>query len=218
MPQAQWLLQNGSSLTECDNDGYTSLILAACGGNIELVRFLLQQGSSLDDRNNNGDSALLLAAYCSHRDLVDWLLQNGSALAETNKTGMGVLISAANGGNCEVVELLLQRISENGAACGDGIEHTDEGGYTPLLLAAQRGHIDVVRLLVSYGADTHARTSRCGNVDMISGPFLPHFSAPTHPHKRRGICSTWCACRSDAEWQSDVVPDSRFFLNSRFTS
>eukprot|EP00040_Diaphanoeca_grandis_P037084 m.239844 g.239844 ORF g.239844 m.239844 type:complete len:735 (+) comp33752_c0_seq4:431-2635(+) len=163
LEMAKWLLQNGSSLTECDNDGYTSLILAACGGNVELVQFLLSQGSSLADRNNNGDSALLLAAYCSHRELVDWLLKNGSSLAEKNKTGMGVLISASNGGNCEVVELLLQHVAQQGADCGDSLEHIDEGGYTPLLLAAQRGHIDVVRLLASYGANVKARTTRHDN-------------------------------------------------------
>lgn len=163
LEMAKWLLSHGSSLDECDNDGYTSLILAACGGNVDLVKFLLANGSSLEDRNNNGDSALLLAAYCSHKDLVDWLIRNGSSLAEKNKTGMGVLISASNGGNIDVVELLLQRITEAGPDCGDGLEHTDEGGYTPLLLAAQRGHLDVVKLLVSYGANIQARTTRHDN-------------------------------------------------------
>eukprot|EP00036_Acanthoecidae_sp_10tr_P016488 CAMPEP_0206303040 /NCGR_PEP_ID=MMETSP0106_2-20121207/9032_1 /ASSEMBLY_ACC=CAM_ASM_000206 /TAXON_ID=81532 /ORGANISM="Acanthoeca-like sp., Strain 10tr" /LENGTH=737 /DNA_ID=CAMNT_0053733823 /DNA_START=349 /DNA_END=2562 /DNA_ORIENTATION=+ len=163
LEMAKWLLENGSSLDECDNDGYTSLILAACGGNIELVRFLIEQGASLKERNSNGDSALLLAAYCSHRDLVDWLLKNGASLAEKNNTGMGVLISAANGGNVETVELLLQRIAEAGPECQDSIESTDEGGYTPLLLAAQRGHLDVVKLLAAYGANLHARTTRHDN-------------------------------------------------------
>eukprot|EP00035_Acanthoeca_spectabilis_P022383 m.443422 g.443422 ORF g.443422 m.443422 type:complete len:728 (-) comp18962_c0_seq1:215-2398(-) len=163
LEMAKWLLDNGSSLDECDNDGYTSLILAACGGNIELVRFLIEQGASLKERNSNGDSALLLAAYCSHRDLVDWLLKNGASLAEKNNTGMGVLISAANGGNVETVELLLQRIAEEGPECPDSLESTDEGGYTPLLLAAQRGHLDVVKLLAAYGANLHARTTRHDN-------------------------------------------------------
>lgn len=167
LEMTKWLLDHGSSLDECDGDGYTSLILAACGGNIDLVEYLLTRGSNLNDRNNNGDSALLLAAYCSHRDLVDWLLHNGSCLSEKNKTGMGVLISAANGGDCETVELLLQRIAEAGPGCEDGLEHTDEGGYTPLLLAAQRGHFDVVKMLLAYGSNVTARTSRHDN-DVIA--------------------------------------------------
>jgi ankyrin repeat protein len=166
LEMAAWLLKNGSTMTEADNDGYTSLILGACGGNIELVNFFLENGAHLSERNHNGDTALLLAAYCGHHDLVEWLLDNGSSLGERNNTGMGVLISAANGGNLEVVQLLLRRISEaegTGDDCGDGLEHTDEGGYTPFLLAAQRGHLNVVQFLAAYGANIQARTSRHDN-------------------------------------------------------
>lgn len=163
LEMASWLLNHGSTMSEADNDGYTSLILAACGGNIELVQFFIDNGASLRERNNNGDTALLLAAYCGHHDLVEWLLDNGSQLSERNNTGMGVLISAANGGNVEVVQLLLRRISMAGDNCGDGLECTDEGGYTPFLLAAQRGHLSVVQLLAAFGANIQARTTRHDN-------------------------------------------------------
>lgn len=159
LEMARWLLDNGASLDEADYDGYTSLILAACGGNVDLVKFFISRGALVKEQNSNGDTALLLASYCGHRDLVDWLLKNGSSLDEKNDTGMGALISAANGGVPEVVDLLLQRIAESGPGCGDGLESTDEGGYTPLLLAAQRGHLDVVKLLAGYGANIHALTS-----------------------------------------------------------
>lgn len=163
LEMSRWLLENGSSLNEVDNDGYTSLILAACGGNIDLVDFFLEHGSRLDEKNDNGDTALLLAAYCGHRSLVAWLLDHGSSLAERNKTNMGVLISAANGGSTEVVELLIERIAKAGDGCGDGLESTDEGGYTALLLAAQRGHLEVVQLLAAFGANVQARTTRHDN-------------------------------------------------------
>eukprot|EP00038_Savillea_parva_P005785 m.159972 g.159972 ORF g.159972 m.159972 type:complete len:764 (+) comp11885_c0_seq1:337-2628(+) len=159
LEMAEWLLDHGASLTEADYDGYTSLILAACGGNIDLVRFFIRKGAVIKERNSNGDTALLLASYCGHRDLVDWLLKNGSTLDEKNETGMGALISAANGGVPDVVELLIQRIAEAGPDCADGIESTDEGGYTPLLLAAQRGHLEVVKLLAQYGANVQAVTT-----------------------------------------------------------
>lgn len=159
LEMAEWLLSHGASLDEADYDGYTSLILAACGGNIDLVKFFLDRGASIKERNGNGDTALLLAAYCGNRELVDWLLTNGSSLSEKNDTGMGALISAANGGDVDVVELLLQRIHEAGPDCGDGLENTDEGGYTPLLLAAQRGHLDVVKILAMYGANIMAETA-----------------------------------------------------------
>lgn len=172
LEMSQWLLENGSQLSEADYDGYTSLILAACGGNIDLVKFFISKGASLKEQNSNGDTALLLASYCGNRDLVDWLLRNGSSLDEKNFTGMGALVSAANGGSTEVVELLLQRISEYGPDCGDSIESMDEGGYTPLLLAAQRGHLDVVKLLAKYGANLHAVTNtHQNNAIVLAGDF-----------------------------------------------
>ena len=168
----RWLLNNGASLKEADYDGYTSLILAACGGNVELVDFFISQGAWIKERNSNGDTALLLASYCGYRDLVDWLLENGASLDERNDTGMGALISAANGGVPEVVELLLQRIAEAGPDCGDSLESTDEGGYTPLLLAAQRGHLEVVKLLAAYGANVQAVTSlHHNNAIMLANEF-----------------------------------------------
>lgn len=174
LEMAKWLLQHGSSLKEADYDGYTSLILAACGGNIELVKFFLAKGSDIKERNSNGDTALLLAAYCGNRDLVDWLLANGSELSEKNDTGMGPLISAANGGDAGVVELLLQRVTESGPNCGDSIENTDEGGYTPLLLAAQRGHLKVVRLLAQYGANHNAQTTAHHNTALSLAVDFPN--------------------------------------------
>ena len=161
LDMADWLIRQGSSLTEKDNDGYSSLILAACGGNIDLVEYFLDGGALLTERNNNGDSCLLLAAYCGHTDLVEWLMARGASLTEVNKTRMGVLISASNGGHLDTVKMIHRYV---GTA---GLEETDEGGYTPLLLAAQRGHFEVVKYLAAQGANLHARTSRHNN-DAIS--------------------------------------------------
>ena len=46
---------------QADNDGYTALILAACGGNVELVKFFVSRGAALTEINQNGDTALLLS-------------------------------------------------------------------------------------------------------------------------------------------------------------
>lgn len=37
---------------------------------------------------------------------------------------------------------------------------TDDRGFTPLHLASERGHQNVVRLLVEYGADLEQRDSK----------------------------------------------------------
>lgn len=125
-----------------------------------MVEFFLSLGALVTETNDNGDTPLLLAAYCGHTELIQWLLDNGAKLSERNNTEMGPLISAANGGSVEAVQLLLKQIAKAGADCGDGIENTDQGGYTPLLLAAQRGHKSIVHLLATHGANLEAKTER----------------------------------------------------------
>eukprot|EP00729_Bicosta_minor_P009647 gene9647-16890_t len=171
LDMVKWLLGRDSSLDEKDEDGYTPLILAACGGNIDMVQYFLSLGADVSERNQNGDTPLLLAAYCGHSKLVVWLLDNGASLWERNGTGMGALISAANGGNVEVVKQLLQWVAVEGSACGDSIENVDQGGYTPLLLAAQRGYPDVVQLLAMHGGNVHAKTLQHNNgVEELAHP------------------------------------------------
>jgi len=163
LEMVKWLIKNGAKMDEKDEDGYTPLILAACGGNIKMVEYFLKLGASVTEVNGNGDTPLLLAAYCGHDALVEWLLANGASLSERNGTGMGALISAANGGNVRVVKLLLNRIAVEGDECMDSIESVDQGGYTPLLLAVQRGYPEVVRLLAMHGANLQAKTARLDN-------------------------------------------------------
>ena len=46
-----------------------------------------------------------------------------------------------------------------------------------------------------------------GNFDIIFGRFVARFSALSHPHTRRVLCSSWYPCWVGAEWclQSDGV-------------
>lgn len=175
LEMCRYLLDNGSSIEEKDNDDYNSIILAACSGSIDLVKFFLDRGASAQSRNSNGDGALLLSAYCGHAPLVAWLLDNGySSLDESNNTRMGVLISAANGGSLEVIQLLLDRMR------GLDLEATDEGGYSSFLLACQRGHFSCVQLLAAYGSNLHAQTTRHRNNAIALAIDFPEVQAYLH--------------------------------------
>lgn len=84
---AEWLLRHGAALDERESNGATPLLVAACGGSLDLVRFFVSKGALLTECNTNGDTALLLAAYCGHVRLVDWLLHNGAVATESNEAG-----------------------------------------------------------------------------------------------------------------------------------
>uniref|UniRef100_A0A1X7SWL9 Uncharacterized protein n=1 Tax=Amphimedon queenslandica TaxID=400682 RepID=A0A1X7SWL9_AMPQE len=85
--------------------------------------------------------------------------------------GDTALIAAAEGGNCDVVELLLKKgadlsDSNNLLNCTCNLfkqleksldvyykSHGLQEGYTALIEAADRGHYDIVQLLLNNGAD-----------------------------------------------------------------
>ena len=59
------------------------------------------------------------------------------------------IFNAADQGNIEAVKKHL--------ADGVGVNKKDKGGYTPLHMAAFRGHKEVVELLITKGAEVNAK-------------------------------------------------------------
>lgn len=63
-----------------------------------------------------------------------------------------LLLLAARRGSMEVCDEIL-------GSCNVRVDVHDEAHKTPLLLASEEGHLSVVKLLLSKGADVHARDS-----------------------------------------------------------
>lgn len=61
------------------------------------------------------------------------------------------ILWATNENKADLVESILQR----DVTCKDAV---DEDGYTPLHRACYSNHVDIANILLSYGADVHART------------------------------------------------------------
>jgi ankyrin repeat protein len=117
------------------NLGGTSLMMAAFGGNADIVRHLLDRGVAAD--------AIAGEPPDSHaRSRSD----RGSAGEESSERGDTALLMAARGrGTAEVVRLLV--------GAGGDPNMSDYLGFTPLGEAAARGAGDVVRALLEVGAD-----------------------------------------------------------------
>ncbi|KAK4319835.1 hypothetical protein Pmani_009253 [Petrolisthes manimaculis] len=70
-------------------------------------------------------------------------------------TGSHPLHAAAFKGSAQLVKILLKK--------AEGVDVTDNDGFTPLMVAALKGHTDVVKELLGYGADLNARTRTSGH-------------------------------------------------------
>lgn len=121
-----------------DKSGNTPLSLACQNGHTEIVKLLLEKGA-------NASSLPTPAILCQKGDTqtINLLIQRGANQFE-------FLYTACQEGNVFTVEVLLNNMQPK------NIDAPDKQGNTPLLIAYQYGHIDVIKLLIKRGANTSA--------------------------------------------------------------
>uniref|UniRef100_I3MC48 Protein phosphatase 1 regulatory subunit 12C n=1 Tax=Ictidomys tridecemlineatus TaxID=43179 RepID=I3MC48_ICTTR len=184
----RFLVEQGATVNQADNEGWTPLHVAASCGYLDIARYLLSHGANIAAVNSDGDLPLdlaesdamegLLKAEIAHRgvdveaakraeeelllhDTRCWL--NGGAMPEARhpRTGASALHVAAAKGYIEVMRLLLQ--------AGYDPELRDGDGWTPLHAAAHWGVEDACRLLAEHGGGmdslTHAGQRPCDLAD-----------------------------------------------------
>ncbi|XP_028169065.1 uncharacterized protein LOC114359033 [Ostrinia furnacalis] len=119
---------------------------------------------------------------------VRYLVAAGCDINIQGPEGMTALHIAAQGGDVELCTALLE--------AGDvSVDSRDLGGWTPLVWAAENDHVDVVRLLLSRGADATTRDSEgngCVHWCALAGharslrlllAAAPHAHAAPNAHK-----------------------------------
>ncbi|XP_046582135.1 putative ankyrin repeat protein RF_0381 [Haliotis rubra] len=89
----------------------------------------------------------MAAALRGHRDMVELLARRGADVSLVDDGGNNILHYACEGGDRETVEFVLSL---------DGVDINSRGEWrsrAQVMVAARRGHRDVVEFLVSRGAD-----------------------------------------------------------------
>jgi ankyrin repeat protein len=132
-------------------DGSTPLQWAVYNGDLAEVRRLLRAGADVTLANHYGATPMSLAADVANTEMLKLLLEAGANVESPNADGQTALHAVARTGNVEAAKLLL----EQGAAV-DAKEKF--GGQTPLMWASARRHPEMMRLLISKGADVNARS------------------------------------------------------------
>ena len=136
-----------------DKLGISPVVGASFSGHTELVDFLIKKGAFVS--GDRGSLALQGAILCGHIDTVKLLLKNGITPKAVNLPST-LLTSAAANGYLGIVEILLSNdINVDGMKDG----RYSFNAYTPLMAASESGHIEIVRLLLSKGANKHIKTT-----------------------------------------------------------
>jgi ankyrin repeat protein len=141
----------GGSEAEPTRISPDDLRLAAFDGDETTVRKALASGTNVNATDPERSlTPLHMAAYNGHADVVRLLLENGAQLDARDIEGKTPLLHACTGPFAETVELLLSAGADVNAS-----ETTE--AFTPLMMGAGLGEIDVVKVLLRHNADKRLR-------------------------------------------------------------
>ncbi|XP_055599770.1 serine/threonine-protein phosphatase 6 regulatory ankyrin repeat subunit A isoform X2 [Uranotaenia lowii] len=126
----------------------TPLHLAAASGQMNVCKLLLELGANIDATDDVGQKPIHVAAQNNYSEVAKlFLQQHPNLVMATSKDGNTCAHIAAMQGSVRVIEELM-KFDRNGVISTRN-KLTDS---TPLQLAAEGGHADVVKVLVRAGA------------------------------------------------------------------
>lgn len=148
---------------------------AVSRGDLSAMSEALADGADLEGRDAEGRTAMLNATRAAEADCFQLLLKAGSNPYQADYLGRSALHSAAYGwpGRREDAVATARTLIERGVAVDAG----DYDGWTPVMIAADEGHEEIVELLIEAGADVRAKdktgatslhwASRSGHAEVV---------------------------------------------------
>ncbi|CAM4639662.1 unnamed protein product [Lepidochelys olivacea] len=124
----------------------TPLHAAAQKGYLEICHVLLQAGANINAVDKTRRTPLMEAVVSNQVETARYIVRRGGCVYSKEEDGSTCLHHAAKCGNLAMVSLLL--------ATGQvDVNAQDNGGWTPIIWAAEHKHIEVIRMLLTRGAD-----------------------------------------------------------------
>jgi uncharacterized protein len=117
------------------------LIEYAEQGNTEQVKRLLQSGANINATNEEGRTAVLAATYHNQVETVEILIQAGADINIRDHNRNNVFLYAGAEGLRDILKLAID--------AGADVTITNRYGGTALIPAADRGHVEIVRELLT---------------------------------------------------------------------
>lgn len=212
---------------EITKGGHTGLHLAACFGEVELMRDFLERGASTVAVSHEGETPLIYAGSFTNvyevgtMDIVIHLLRDTIRLSDHKGqtvfhrvallTSEPHQVEAARSYIDTIISHLLQ--SYTGAQVADILDMQDRDGNTALIIAARYGAKKVAKALMAHGASSHIenligdtantylllyRPKKRNRLDTSSSPVLEDLGTASRRRPRRGTASHRVEYRSTA--------------------
>ncbi|XP_029317506.1 protein phosphatase 1 regulatory subunit 12A isoform X6 [Cottoperca gobio] len=170
------MLDRGADINYANVDGLTALHQACIDDNVDMVTFLVEHGAGINQPDNEGWIPLHAAASCGYLDIAEYLISQGASVGVVNSEGETPLDIAEeeameellqNEINRQGVDIEAARKEEERIMLRDARQwlnsgqiqdsrHTKSGG-TALHVAAAKGYVEVLKLLIQTGYDVNIK-------------------------------------------------------------
>lgn len=182
---AKLLIESGADVNSSDTEGNTALHMAAYLGYIDLVEILVAGNARINSKNNSDNMPLDFALEEDRSEVAKYLIENGAALDVEGIFVDTPLHVALNKGNQKLSKLIISKVDDvtkinssgssgssalhlaaaagmhelvNLLAPNSKLDDKDFSGNTALQLAAKGNHLEVIKALVTAGADVNIVT------------------------------------------------------------
>lgn len=178
IPKARQLIDEGADVNETDNSQSTPLMWAVHSGDINIVKFFVSNGANVRAKAYQGATALMNAITQKQEAIAVVLIDAGADPNGRGNSARNFLETAAESGMTDVVEALIRNgtdLTIHGSSAlsyavsrghkeaavmllDAGIDANAEGpmsGYSNLYRASATGDLDLVKLLISRGANAN---------------------------------------------------------------
>ncbi|NBW56874.1 ankyrin repeat domain-containing protein [bacterium] len=190
------LIKSAAALDMQSNAQRTPLHNAVLRGRLDIAKVLIQYGAKIDHCDDNDHAPIHYAIIANHYELAAFFLENIPNIYFVNRKHQNLLHFAALSNNVAIANLLLKKapallnlsdlygktplhvtiayehlsffnflVIEQGC----NIEISSNDGNTPLLEAARFDQIEMIKILLTKGADIHKKN--------ILGESIAHMAA-----------------------------------------
>ncbi|CAG2212481.1 unnamed protein product [Mytilus edulis] len=135
------LIKAGANIDIADLNGYTPLISACETQNLQLVELLIHNKADVDKSTPGGWNPYLIAIKTHNDEIANFLIKKGA-----DKSKASLLKARAK----KVVDDNRKIVLDSFRSY---LNKADSNGYTPLTAAASQGHVQLIELLITNGAD-----------------------------------------------------------------
>ncbi len=158
-PIAKELIEAGADINRQNSEGDTLLHLAASENDGIMVKLLLDSGAKINMKNTLGKTPLMLALEKKRIAVAEALIKSGADVSVTDRQKKNILHYLASISAAQKLLVLLPPQNLN-------VDAKDEGGNTPLLIAAENSQWGNVETFTSMGANINTE-NRAGKTPIL---------------------------------------------------